>query len=122
MFNGVKVDNFENGFKFLKEIVNLNHVFDGNFHGRTLSIISFSSDPLARDHFGPYTPGFRTVPFGNIAADQHFRAFINGVGQLLLYLNTLALGMQRSHTDFWLFGFDQTIPQLISFYFINQRV
>lgn len=43
-------------------------VFEGNFHGRTLSIISFSSDPLARDHFGPYTPGFRTVPFGDLGA------------------------------------------------------
>jgi len=45
-----------------------------NFHGRTLSIISFSTDPDARTGFGPYTPGFRTVPFGDIDA---FAAAIN---------------------------------------------
>lgn len=39
-----------------------------NFHGRTLSIISFSTDPDARTGFGPYTPGFRTVPFGDADA------------------------------------------------------
>ncbi|MBB3658894.1 ornithine--oxo-acid transaminase [Rhizobium sp. BK650] len=39
-----------------------------NFHGRTLSIISFSTDPDARAGFGPYTPGFRTVPFGDAEA------------------------------------------------------
>jgi ornithine--oxo-acid transaminase len=40
----------------------------GNFHGRTTTIISFSDDPLAHDHFGPYTPGFITVPYGDLAA------------------------------------------------------
>jgi ornithine--oxo-acid transaminase len=40
----------------------------GNFHGRTTTIISFSDDPIARNGFGPYTPGFRQVPFGNAAA------------------------------------------------------
>lgn len=40
----------------------------GNFHGRTLSIVSFSTDPEARAEFGPYTPGFRTVPYGEAAA------------------------------------------------------
>lgn len=39
-----------------------------NFHGRTLSVISFSTDPDARTGFGPYTPGFRTVPFGDADA------------------------------------------------------
>ena len=39
-----------------------------NFHGRTLAIISFSTDPLARRHFGPYVPGFRIVPFGDAGA------------------------------------------------------
>ncbi|MGM4912153.1 ornithine--oxo-acid transaminase [Rhizobium sp. 768_B6_N1_8] len=39
-----------------------------NFHGRTLSIISFSTDPDARTGFGPYTPGFRIVPFGDAEA------------------------------------------------------
>jgi ornithine--oxo-acid transaminase len=42
----------------------------GNFHGRTTTIISFSDDPLAHDHFGPYTPGFITVPYGDLAALQ----------------------------------------------------
>ncbi|EJJ26891.1 ornithine--oxo-acid transaminase [Rhizobium sp. CF142] len=45
-----------------------------NFHGRTLSIISFSTDPDARTGFGPYTPGFRIVPFGDAEA---FAAAIN---------------------------------------------
>ena len=43
-------------------------VFDGNFHGRTTTIVSFSSDPDARDDFGPYTPGFVSVPYGDLAA------------------------------------------------------
>lgn len=45
-----------------------------NFHGRTLSIISFSTDVEARTGFGPYTPGFRTIPFGDADA---FAAAIN---------------------------------------------
>lgn len=40
-------------------------VMDGNFHGRTTTIVSFSDDPLARADFGPYTPGFRTARFGD---------------------------------------------------------
>ncbi|MDQ4138424.1 MAG: ornithine--oxo-acid transaminase [Actinomycetota bacterium] len=43
-------------------------VASGNFHGRTTTIISFSDDPQARADFGPYTPGFMTVPYGNAAA------------------------------------------------------
>lgn len=43
-------------------------VADNNFHGRTISIVSFSSDPAARDGFGPFTPGFRSVPFGDAGA------------------------------------------------------
>ncbi|GAA1828086.1 ornithine--oxo-acid transaminase [Microlunatus capsulatus] len=43
-------------------------VASGNFHGRTTTIVSFSDDPDARDHFGPYTPGFVTVPYGDLAA------------------------------------------------------
>ncbi|MDT5043245.1 MAG: ornithine--oxo-acid transaminase [Actinoplanes sp.] len=39
-----------------------------NFHGRTTTIISFSTDPDARDDFGPYTPGFVIVPYGDLAA------------------------------------------------------
>lgn len=43
-------------------------VADGNFHGRTTTIVSFSSDPEARADFGPYTPGFTSVPYGDAAA------------------------------------------------------
>jgi len=43
-------------------------VADGNFHGRTITIVGFSSDPVARDGFGPFTPGFRSVPYGDAAA------------------------------------------------------
>jgi ornithine--oxo-acid transaminase len=39
-----------------------------NFAGRTISIITFSSEPLYRDGFGPYTPGFKLVPFGDADA------------------------------------------------------
>ncbi len=45
-----------------------------NFHGRTLGVVGFSTDPVARGHFGPFAPGFRNVPFGDIEA---FRAAIN---------------------------------------------
>jgi ornithine--oxo-acid transaminase len=45
-------------------------VADGNFHGRTVTIISFSDDPDARDGFGPYTPGFVRVPYGDSVALQ----------------------------------------------------
>lgn len=40
----------------------------GNFHGRTTTIISFSTEPLYRDDFGPFTPGFVTVPYGDAEA------------------------------------------------------
>jgi ornithine--oxo-acid transaminase len=40
----------------------------GNFHGRTTTIISFSTEPLYRDDFGPFTPGFVTVPYGDASA------------------------------------------------------
>ena len=39
-----------------------------NFHGRTTTIISFSSDPNARGNFGPYTPGFESIPYGDVDA------------------------------------------------------
>jgi ornithine--oxo-acid transaminase len=40
----------------------------GNFHGRTTTIVSFSDDPDARSGFGPYTPGFVTIPVGDLDA------------------------------------------------------
>ncbi|MCX7969959.1 MAG: aminotransferase class III-fold pyridoxal phosphate-dependent enzyme, partial [Negativicutes bacterium] len=43
-------------------------VCDGNFHGRTVTVVSFSSEPAYKDGFGPFTPGFRIVPYGNIGA------------------------------------------------------
>ena len=41
-------------------------VCDGNFHGRTTTIISFSGDPDAHDNFGPYTPGFVKIPYNDL--------------------------------------------------------
>lgn len=40
----------------------------GNFHGRTISIVSFSTEPSYRDDFGPFTPGFIVVPYGDAEA------------------------------------------------------
>ncbi len=42
--------------------------FGGNFHGRTTTIVSFSTDEDARASYGPYTPGFRVVPYGDLGA------------------------------------------------------
>jgi ornithine--oxo-acid transaminase len=50
--------------RHLAEII----VADGNFHGRTISIITFSTEALYRDDFGPFTPGFVTVKYGDISA------------------------------------------------------
>ncbi|MBI5849657.1 MAG: ornithine--oxo-acid transaminase, partial [Planctomycetes bacterium] len=46
-------------------------VFGGNFHGRTTTIVGLSSDDTSRRHFGPFTPGFTSVPFGDLAAAEH---------------------------------------------------
>jgi len=43
-------------------------VCDGNFHGRTITIISFSDDPEAKDDFGPYTPGMIRIPYNDLNA------------------------------------------------------
>jgi ornithine--oxo-acid transaminase len=58
---GVEKKGIENG---RQEIV----VAAENFHGRTISIVSFSTDPDARIHYGPYTPGFVIVPYNDAAA------------------------------------------------------
>src|SRR5207245_1901097 len=42
--------------------------FAGNFHGRTTTIVSFSTDEDAKGSYGPYTPGFRVVPYGDADA------------------------------------------------------
>lgn len=56
--------------KYQAEII----VFDGNFHGRTVTLISFSSTPLYKDDFGAFTPGFRMVKYGDL---QAFNAALN---------------------------------------------
>jgi len=43
-------------------------VCNGNFHGRTLGIISFSDDPVAKEDFGPYLSGFETIPYNDLPA------------------------------------------------------
>lgn len=43
-------------------------VCEENFHGRTTTIISFSNDPIAKDNYGPYTPGFVMVPYNDLEA------------------------------------------------------
>lgn len=53
--------------RFQAEII----VAEGNFHGRTISIVSFSTEPLYKDAFGPYTPGFKVVPYGDITAIEN---------------------------------------------------
>ncbi len=45
-------------------------VCDNNFHGRTTTIVGFSSDPGSRDGFGPFTPGFTSIPFNDLDAFQ----------------------------------------------------
>jgi ornithine--oxo-acid transaminase len=56
-------------------------VAEGNFHGRTTTIVGFSSDPLSCERFGPYAPGFRRVPYGDLRAleaaiDQNTAGFL----------------------------------------------
>ena len=43
-------------------------VCDGNFHGRTITIVSFSNDPEAKDDYGPFTPGFVSIPYNDLAS------------------------------------------------------
>ena len=43
----------------------------GNFHGRTVTIVSFSTEPSYRDDFGPFTPGFVNVPYGDVDAIEN---------------------------------------------------
>ncbi len=54
----------------------------GNFHGRTISIVTFSTEPLYRDDFGPFTPGFVNVPYGDAAAIE--RAITPNTAAVLL--------------------------------------
>ncbi len=43
-------------------------VCKGNFHGRTISVVSFSTDPAAKNDFGPFTPGFEEIPYNDLPA------------------------------------------------------
>ncbi|MBX3055333.1 MAG: ornithine--oxo-acid transaminase [Anaerolineae bacterium] len=43
-------------------------VCEGNFHGRTTTVVGFSSEPAYKQHFGPFTPGFKLIPYGHIEA------------------------------------------------------
>jgi ornithine--oxo-acid transaminase len=55
-------------------------VFSDNFHGRTTTIVGFSSEALYRDGFGPFTPGFTLVPYGDVEAlEQAFTERTVGV-------------------------------------------
>ncbi len=58
-------------------------VADGNFHGRTTTLISFSNDPLARNEYGPYTPGFQSLPYNDLAALEEALAAPQVAGLLL---------------------------------------
>ena len=57
-------------------------VCDGNFHGRTINVISFSSDPTAKNNFGPFMPGYESIPHNDLAAlekafqDKNVAAFL----------------------------------------------
>jgi len=58
-------------------------ICDGNFHGRTTTIISFSNDEVARKNFGPYTPGFIRIPYNDISALEEALKQDNVAGMLV---------------------------------------
>ena len=58
-------------------------VCDGNFHGRTTTIISFSSDPAAKKNFGAFTPGFVSIPYNDTNALAEALADKNAAGFLI---------------------------------------
>lgn len=59
-------------------------VVDGNFHGRTTGVISFSSDPDVQEGFGPFLPGFAKIPYNNAAAFKALLEKENSVCAILL--------------------------------------
>lgn len=58
-------------------------VCENNFHGRTINIVSFSTDPDSRDGFGPFTPGYVVIPYNDINALQHALSDKNVAGFLV---------------------------------------
>ncbi len=58
-------------------------VCEQNFHGRTTTIVSFSSDPDANKNFGPYTPGFIKIPYNDVAALENALNQPNVIGFLV---------------------------------------
>lgn len=58
-------------------------VCEQNFHGRTLNVVSFSTDPTARENFGPFMPGYEVIPYNDIAALQTALQDKNVVGFLV---------------------------------------
>lgn len=58
-------------------------VCEGNFHGRTTTVISFSSDPDSTKNFGPFTPGFEIIPYNNIEALSKVLSDTNVAGFLV---------------------------------------
>ncbi|MCW3115920.1 MAG: ornithine aminotransferase [Chitinophagaceae bacterium] len=58
-------------------------VCEGNFHGRTSTVISFSSDPQARKNFGPFAPGFEIIPYNDLTALAKALAAKNVAGFLV---------------------------------------
>ncbi|GHE50733.1 ornithine--oxo-acid transaminase [Roseivirga thermotolerans] len=74
-------------------------VFDQNFHGRTTTIISFSSDQDARRNFGPFTEGFIKIPYNDTAALEEALKIDNVVGVLIEPIQGEA-GVNVPATDF----------------------
>lgn len=58
-------------------------VCEGNFHGRTVNIISFSTDPDSNKNFGPYTPGYITIPYNDVQALENVLSDKNIAGFLV---------------------------------------
>ena len=72
---------------YLKKRISANQakiiVCEGNFHGRTITIVSMSTDPDARKDYGPFTPGFITIPYNDIPALEAALADHNVAGFLV---------------------------------------
>ncbi|WP_416904896.1 ornithine--oxo-acid transaminase [Micromonospora echinospora] len=80
----------------------------GNFHGRTTTIVSFSTDPQARAGFGPFTPGFTVVPYDDLpaleaAVDEHTAAVliepVQGEAGVVVPADGYLAGVRRICTD-----------------------